>query len=194
MSDASTRIMPSGPTPSKAEWTAHFWYHLITTAAQANEACSEEDVVALVAVIQNYYITLPCVTCKTHCAAYVKKKPFTAQHARDVDAAIGWVLDFREAIAVRVRAEAEAAGSSATVTSSRRQKSCIPTVAGCVYDEAAEAAALRKTAAELVVKIKKWRVDHEDCGCNSLTYNWTSVLEATGACARTRKGPGHTFY
>ena len=192
MTDIRARIMPSGPTPSKAEWTDHFWYHFITTAAQANEACSDEDADALVAVVQHYYVTLPCVHCKTHCAAYVKAHPFTTRHAHNLDAAIGWVLDFREAIAVRVRAEAEAASAAAGAPvpePKRLRRSCIPTTAGCVFDEKAEAAALREAAAELILKIKKWRVDHEDCGCNALTYNWTSVLKPVGACARTRKGP-----
>ncbi len=199
MSSVNARIMPSGPTPKKAEWTDHFWYHLITTAAQANEACSDTEAAALVAVVQNYYVTLPCMDCKTHCAAYVKAHPFTTRHAHDVDAAVGWVLDLREAIAVRVRADtaakakaAHAAAGAPGTQSSVRTKSCTPITTCAVFNEADEEAALREAAAALIVKIKNWRVKQEDCGCNALTYNWTSVLEPTGACARARKGPPAT--
>jgi hypothetical protein len=195
------RIVPSGPTPNKEEWTAHFWYHLITTAAQANAACEDTDARALIAVIQNYHVTLPCTTCKTHYAAYVKEHPFGLEHARDVEKAMDWVLTLREAIAERVireereKAQQAAAAAPAAVVPPPR-KSCIPKPGSDdLCDEHARAAAVRDQARQLIARIYTWRETNIDCGCNSKKHNWTCVLNETkpaGASKRYRNEPKTT--
>ena len=183
------RIVPSNPTPAKQEWTAHFWYHLITTAAQANAACEDADARALIAVIQNYHVTLPCKECKTHYAKYVKEHPFGLEHARDVDKAMDWVLTLREAIAARVIVEerekarqAAAATASGTAAAAKPlpRKSCIPKPGSDdLCDEHAQAAAVREQARQLIERIHSWRETNLDCGCNSKKHDWTCVLDET---------------
>lgn len=100
--------VPSSNEPLPSEWGKPFWYVIRLSALQAHAELSDEGAHHLVSFFDSLHVTIPCPECRGHFTEYYATKPFTLEMAKDTNAAMWWVEEYRRNVDERIAAERKA--------------------------------------------------------------------------------------